>query len=130
MLYTAIDLEDNKCLNHVCKNCNYQEKTKKEGHSLPIITNRYENNASISPLDDQCIMQTNYFDDNPAFKKYQTPMIKYDKTLPRLNNIKCPNQKCTKSKDQDNEVICIRYDHNKLKYLYFCCHCEHFWKLD
>jgi hypothetical protein len=28
----------------------------------------------------------------------------------------------------DNQVIYIKYDYRNLNYLYFCCHCDHFWR--
>ena len=36
------------------------------------------------------------------YKLYINPYIKYDPTLPRVNNLVCPNNKCTKKKDEDS----------------------------
>jgi len=88
---------------------------------------------------------------------------KLDPTLPRSNNVPCPNPKCIcntndgdnpnnddddihededededevgvdKNKKQnqkvDSEVVYIRYNHESMKYLYLCCHCDTVWKL-
>ena len=29
----------------------------------------------------------------------------------------------------NNEVIYIKYDNDEMKYLYYCVHCDNFWKL-
>lgn len=114
-----------------CKNCGYAEA---EGMatSVPVMVKRFDNDSKESPLDDKCISQTNYFDDIRSFQQYQTINIKHDMTLPRVKNIECP--KCTEKKKDEStrlpEVICIKYDQANMKYLYFCCHCEHFWKLE
>jgi hypothetical protein len=68
-----------------------------------------------------------YSNDSANLNSYLTPNIKYDLTLPRVSNIVCPNDSC---KPNANEVIYIKYDHANMKYLYFCCHCDHFWKND
>lgn len=101
-------LEENKVLNYVCKNCNHTE-IEDSRISVPIVEN-------------------NYIDDMNSYSQYMTPHIKYDNTLPRVKNIKCPNIGCTKHADMDNEVIYIKYDQANMNYLYYCCHCEQFWK--
>ena len=111
MLYIKIDTADGRFhqLKNYCKNCNY-EKNLPNDKSISIIENNYENN------------DINY-------QLYINPFIKYDPTLPRINNIKCTNKACSKEKDQMNEVIYIKYDNESMKYLYYCVHCNHFWKL-
>lgn len=132
MLYVNIsESKDFKHLKLVCKNCNYHEDIQNNSSSQPVITKRFTNNSKSSDLDEKCIMKTNYFDDIRSFQQYQTKNIKYDMTLPRVNNIPCPNCKKNKiNESKEPEVICVRYDQSNMKYLYFCCHCEHFWKLE
>ena len=54
-----------------------------------------------------------------------------DPTLPRMYNVKCPNDKCNSNTDEKFkgplEVIYIRYDNDKMKYLYMCTHCDTKW---
>lgn len=126
-LYPHVDAESSS-IQLVCKNCNYKTTKTSNTHSLPVVAKRYDNTSEESPLDENCIIKTNYFDDIRSFQQYQTKNIKYDNTLPRVNNIECPRQ-CIKNTDKDNEVICIRYDQPNMKYLYFCCHCEYIFKL-
>ena len=53
---------------------------------------------------------------------------KMDPTLPRLDNIPCPNQECPSNNGSDKEVIYIRYDDTNLKFIYLCVHCDKIWK--
>ena len=51
-----------------------------------------------------------------------------DPTLPRLDNIPCPNKECPSNNGSDKEVIYIRYDDTNLKFIYLCVHCDKIWK--
>lgn len=53
---------------------------------------------------------------------------KMDPTLPRLDNIPCPNQECPSNNGSDKEVIYIRYDDTNLKFIYLCANCDKIWK--
>ena len=102
MLYIEVTEEQN--LKYYCKNCNFNEIHQVEAESTVISEKTYTNDlANLS--------------------SYINPNIKYDLTLPRVSNIACPECKPT-----DNEVIYIKYDQRNMKYLYFCCKCEHFWR--
>lgn len=104
MLYIKVDEADFK---YYCKNCNFS-KTE---------------DSNIS----KCIMRTTLDDNMSNFKQFVTPYIKYDKTLPRVNNIECPNPNCTRG-TKDNMVVYIKFNNLKMLFLYYCCHCEHFWR--
>ena len=99
--------EQDKLINY-CKNCSNSVELKSDNKSILIFENNYEKE------------KINY-------KLFVNPYIKYDPTLPRVNNLVCPNAKCTKKKNQDNEVIYIKYDNENMKYLYYCVYCEEFW---
>jgi DNA-directed RNA polymerase subunit M/transcription elongation factor TFIIS len=75
-----------------------------------------------------CIIDTNYVDDQTTYKQYATPYIGYDPTLPRVNNIPCPNKECSRPEGSPSEIIFVKYDFANLKYLYHCTHCKTFWK--
>ena len=54
---------------------------------------------------------------------------KYDPTLPRVDNILCPNADCKTNKENaPREIIYIRYDNVRMKYAYLCSTCETVWK--
>jgi DNA-directed RNA polymerase subunit M/transcription elongation factor TFIIS len=109
MLYIKREVTDeqDKLINY-CKNCSNSVELKSGNKSILIFENNYEKE------------KINY-------KLFVNPYIKYDPTLPRVNNLVCPNAKCTKKKNQDNEVIYIKYDNENMKYLYYCVYCEEFW---
>jgi len=109
MLYIKREVTDeqDKLINY-CKNCSNSIELKSDNKSILIFENNYEKE------------KINY-------KLFVNPYIKYDPTLPRVNNLVCPNNKCTKKKNEDNEVIYIKYDNENMKYLYYCVYCEEFW---
>ena len=107
MMYISVNAEKN--LLYYCKNCDNKIEVSKDQGSV-------------------CVIDDNKIDDITKYNQYLNKNIKYDPTLPRVNNIKCINSECNKKGDQENEVIYIKYDFINMKYLYFCCHCEHFWK--
>jgi DNA-directed RNA polymerase subunit M/transcription elongation factor TFIIS len=96
-------------LTYLCKNCGAQETATADGVSRPVLS-------------------TDYADDQASFNQYATPYIRYDPTLPRVGDIVCPNEACTRPPEAPNEVIYVKYDPVNLKYLYHCTHCSHFWK--
>ena len=51
---------------------------------------------------------------------------KHDPTLPRTNNIQCPNKECPSNSNDDvkNEVVYIKFDEKNVKFIYLCCHCD------
>jgi len=120
MLYVSTDGDDN--LKMYCRNCNFSRVILKDGGLL--MSEKLAAHASKEDVDENCIHKVNYAGDTRGYMQYITPNIKYDKTLPRVNNIPCPN-KCEKK-----EVTYIKYDHVNMRYLYYCCACEKFWTRD
>ena len=56
---------------------------------------------------------------------------KLDPTLPRINNILCPNIECNTNTDEvAREIIYIRYDDTNMKYVYLCSSCDTVWKTE
>ena len=104
-----IKVNENKDMVYFCKNCANEEVQKKENGSI-------------------CIIDDSKVDDTTKYSQYVNKYLKYDPTLPRVNNIPCPNVKCTKPSGEENEVIYLKYDHINMKFMYYCCHCEHFWR--
>lgn len=106
MMY--IKVSDAKRLMYYCKNCSHSE----------------EETTSSSV----CVLDTNNVDEQTNYTQYISPYLKYDMTLPRVNNIDCANDQCTRPNDAPKEVIYVKYDFNNMRYLYHCVHCEHFWR--
>ena len=107
MFYVSVNEE--KKLVYYCKSCNTKE-VKQTNESELIISD-------------------NKIDDSIKYSQYINKYIKFDPSLPRVNNIKCTNDKCSNKDDTKSEVIFIKYDTMNMKYLYYCCHCDHFWKM-
>lgn len=56
--------------------------------------------------------------------------ILHDVTLPHVTNIKCSNKSCSKKSEEDNDIILLRYNHTDVKFIYYCVHCQKYWKND
>lgn len=69
-----------------------------------------------------CVSKTVLRNKEPKIEHMVNEYTKYDPTLPRINNMKCPN--C----DNKHEVIYLRYDDIQKKYLYICTGCDTIWK--
>lgn len=108
MFYVKVD--DNNNLVYYCKFCNNSQTESKD-------------NGSILVIDDNTV------DDDIKYNHFINKNIIHDPTLPKVSNIVCTNESCTKKQGEDNEVIYIKYDYANMKYLYFCCKCQHFWRL-
>lgn len=106
MLYIKVDADHT--MTFFCKNCAY-EKTVDDTESVCVA----ESHVTI--------------EDDSRFSMFTTPLIKYDPTLPHVTNILCPNTSCSK-RENHPDVIYIKCDPINMKYLYFCCNCETFWK--
>jgi hypothetical protein len=80
---------------------------------------------------DQCstsVFSANYGDDHTAYKLYMMEHIRSDPTLPHADNIQCVNDKCTRVPSEPPDVVFIKYDAQRMKFLYHCTHCREFWK--
>lgn len=115
MLYLRLHADSNKII-YYCRNCGntYDETDKNE----------------------ICVLNT-HISQSATFVQDINEYTKYDPTLPRTKNIKCPNQSC-KSNIRNapldsgnasnlNEVIYLRYDDVNLHYTYICQHCDTIW---
>ena len=125
MLYISLRPDERKDgapleLTYSCKHC---------GFSNTADEVRRENEAAGKAAGDpSAVLNTDYSDDQTSYKQYATPYIRHDPTLPRVNDIACPSEGCTKPADAPNEVVFVKYDPANLKYLYHCMHCSSFWK--
>jgi hypothetical protein len=115
MLYIGIDAEDSNKLTYYCRHCGtVDDTTATEGH---------------------CVLNTQLKKGEQKFYHIINQYTKMDPTLPRISNIKCPNESCitnstTSEKKEKPEIIYMRYDDNNLKYVYICADCDIIWKTD
>lgn len=110
MYYIRIDAENTNKLIYYCRNCGDEDTT---------LT-----------VDNVCVSRTNIQKGEQNFVNIINKYTKLDPTLPRVNNILCPNADCdTNIHDKPREIISIRYDEINLKYIYMCSSCDKVWNV-
>lgn len=116
MYYISIDPSDSNRLIYYCRNC---------GHT--------DNNSSTSISKNAFITQTNLKKQEQEFNHIINQYTKLDPTLPRVNNVLCPNDECLTNLDPENnlrEIIIMRYDDKNMKYISLCSTCDTSWKTE
>ena len=112
MYYIRINPEDTNKHVYYCRNCG------KEDDNLAV--------------DNVCVLKTQIKQGEQSFGHIINKYTKLDPTLPRVNNVLCPNTECATNKDGkdkvDREIIYIRYDDTNMKYVYICAECDRVWK--
>ena len=109
MYYIRIDADNSNKLVYYCRNCGNEDQT---FHS-----------------DNVCISNTEIIKSEQGFSHIINKYTKLDPTLPRVNNVLCPNPDCeTNTKNSEREIIYIRYNDAEMKYVYLCSTCETVWK--
>ncbi len=113
MYYIRISSENANTLQYYCRKCGKEEE-----------------NLNESNL---CVSKTRF---KRADQQYGNAINKYtkeDPTLPRVNNIPCPNKECSTNrldKPTEREVLYIRYDDENLKFVYLCSTCDTVWRAE
>jgi hypothetical protein len=132
MYYIKINSEDGNSLIYYCRFCGHEDNEPAENGVV--------------------VLRTEYKKSEQQFSHMINRYIKYDNTLPRITNMKCPNENCDKQGDhkqgdhkhkeaksqgdhkeantQEPSVIYLRYDEDNMKYLYICENCNTTWKTD
>lgn len=113
MYYIKIDKDDDDKIIYSCNNCNNE-----------VYKDLTNNN---------CIYNANYsIEKKSRVEDFINQYTHLDPTLPRINNMECPNQECPTNtgKEKNKEVIYIKYDSDNMRFLYLCCHCKQCWKND
>ena len=111
MYYISIDPDDSNKLVYYCRNCGNKD------------SNLSVENVTVSKVQ----LKKSEQEFSHIINKY----TKLDPTLPRVNNILCPNPDCpTNKEDKPREIIYIRYDDQNMKYVYLCSTCEIVWKTE
>jgi DNA-directed RNA polymerase subunit M/transcription elongation factor TFIIS len=128
MYYIKINGDDANTLVYYCRFCGHEDN---------------------EPTDDGVVvLRTEYKKTEQQFSHMINRYIKHDPTLPRITNVKCPNEGCKSNGSSDksygasasgghdstqvheSSVIYLRYDDENMKYLYICTTCDTSWKTD
>lgn len=112
MYYIKLN-SDEKELIHYCRHCGFED------------TELSTKKLSVSKIQVK--------GDSQSFSNYINEFTKLDPTIPRINTIPCPNPNCTsnitdESKREPRDILYVRYDDEKLQYIYMCTHCDTTWK--
>jgi len=119
---------------HFCSNCNnmyYIRINAENTNKLVYYCRHCGNEDTLLTTDNVCVSKVNIKKSEQSFNHIVNKYTKYDPTLPRINNILCPNPDCTtNTKDVAREIIYIRYDDTNMKYVYLCSTCDTVWQLN
>jgi DNA-directed RNA polymerase subunit M/transcription elongation factor TFIIS len=111
MYYIRINEDDPNKLVYYCRKCG--------------------NEDSLLATENVCVSRTQIKKTEQTFNHIINKYTKHDPTLPRINNILCPNSDCPTNKDgKEREIIYIRYDDVNMKYVYLCCDCDNVWQIN
>lgn len=112
MYYISISDTDSNVITYYCRNCGHKDDNIAE--------------------EGMRVLKTQLKKGGQSFNHIINPYTKLDPTLPRIHNIKCPNDGCNTNKENASpaEIIYMRYDDDNMKYLYICVECDHVWKTD
>lgn len=112
MYYIRINADNQNQLVYYCRKCGHED-------------------TSLA-LENVCVSRTQLKKSEQTFSHIINKYTKLDPTLPRVNNISCPNANCPTNKDGvEREIIYIRYDDVNMKYVYLCSNdeCNAVWKV-
>jgi len=117
---------------HFCSNCKnmyYIKIDEDNPNSLLYYCRNCGNEDSLITEDNICVSKTQIKKGEKSFSHFINKYTKLDPTLPRVNNILCPNKDClTNTKNEPREIIYIRYDDLNVNYVYLCSTCDTTWK--
>jgi aspartate carbamoyltransferase regulatory subunit len=112
MYYISISASEPNTLIYYCRKCGNQDE------------NLAAKNVCVSQIQLKKSEETNY-----NINQY----TKFDPTLPRINSILCPNAGCITNSEKEHkerEIVYIRYDNVRMKYVYLCCDCDTVWEIN
>lgn len=111
MYYIRINADNVNKLVYYCRKCGHED--------------------SLLAVENVCVSKTYIKKSEQSFNHIINKYTKFDPTLPRINNILCPNPDCTTNRDgKEREIIYIRYDDVNMKYVYLCSDCDTVWKIN
>jgi len=122
-----------------CENMYYIRINADEPNKLVYYCRNCGNEDTTLEVDNVCVSKTVLKNKDVATYSNVNKYTKLDPTLPRVTNVLCPNEGCTKQSvkrsekrseqksDKDKEIICIRSDDINMKYMYLCAECDTTW---
>ncbi len=118
---------------HFCSNCSnmyYIRINADDPNKLVYYCRKCGNEDTTLAAQNVCVSKTQIKKSEQSFNHIINKYTKFDPTLPRVNNILCPNVDCPTNKDgKEREIIYIRYDDVNMKYVYLCSECDTIWQI-
>ena len=115
---------------NICDNMYYIRINTDDPNKLVYYCRKCGNEDSTLAAENVCVSRTQIKKTEQSFNHIINKYTKLDPTLPRINNILCPNPDCSTNKDgKEREIIYIRYDDVNMKYVYLCSECETVWQI-
>ena len=115
----------------VCSNMYYIRINSDDPNKLVYYCRKCGNEDTTLASENICVSRTQIKKSEQSFNHIINKYTKFDPTLPRINNIKCPNSDCVTNKEgKEREIIYIRYDDVNMKYVYLCCDCDTVWRIN
>ena len=119
---------------HFCSNCSnmyYIRINADDPNKLVYYCRTCGNEDSLLASENICVSKINIKKSEQTFSHIINKYTKFDPTLPRIDNILCPNAECSTNKDgKQREIIYIRYDDINMKYVYLCSECDTTWRIN
>ena len=119
---------------HFCSNCSnmyYIRINAIDPNKLVYYCRKCGNEDSLLASENICVSKINVKKSEQTFSHIINKYTKFDPTLPRIDNILCPNSECPTNKDgKQKEIIYIRYDDINMKYVYLCSECDTTWRIN
>ena len=120
---------------HFCKKCEnmyYIRLENDESNKLIYYCRKCGDENDLISEDNMCVSFTNLKREENKYHHIVNKYTKLDPTLPRINNIECPNEECSSRAEnpnerRKNEIIYMRYDNEDMKYVYICVNCDSLW---
>ena len=116
---------------NICSNMYYIRINEEDPNKLTYYCRKCGNEDILMTKDNICVSKTKIKKSEQSYKYIINKYTKFDPSLPRVNNILCPNVACLTNTDDsvEKEIIYIRYDDVNMKYVYLCSHCDNVWEL-
>jgi DNA-directed RNA polymerase subunit M/transcription elongation factor TFIIS len=110
MYYIRLSLDNANQLVYYCRNCGNEDTNISQEDLIISSSATVSNDINISS----------------HINRY----TKFDPTLPRVDNILCPNADCSTNTHQTpKEIIQYRYDDVNMRYVNICSTCDTTWKV-
>ena len=117
---------------HFCTNCSnmyYIRINSDNPNKLVYYCRNCGNEDKLLAIENVCVSKIQIKKNEQSFNHIINKYTKLDPTLPRINNIPCPNSDClTNTHGEEREIIYIRYDDTNMKYVYLCTTRDTVWK--